>query len=326
MWGSIKHIHWLGQLLILAGIYLITEFLFIYLATGIINAMYPGMDMMQVILSMSDIKSADEITKVQADALKWYQAITSLGRFILVALLFTELRGEHPRDFLHMRKRLSAYAILLIPIIMACAMMAAGVVDDWNSGVHFPSALSDMENTMRAWEQQAKIQTEVFLRTDTISGLLVNILVICVIAAIGEEMMFRGVLQGTIERGTGNGHAAIWISATIFSAIHLQFFGFFPRLLLGALNGYLMYYSRSLWAPVWAHFLNNLATVVAVFLVQRGLLHEDITSESNLWGGLIALPFVFLLLHIYRRKEQDGKGLDAGIHHVRQDSGQLSDE
>ncbi|HNE45808.1 MAG TPA: CPBP family intramembrane metalloprotease [Chitinophagales bacterium] len=326
MLGSIRHIHWLGQLLILAGVYIITEALFVFLANGIINAMYPGMDTTKLILSLSTIKSADEINDVEASALKWYQAITSLGRFVLVSLFFAELLGEKPGDFLRLKKTPTINGFILIPFIIIAASFSIAVIDDWNAGLHLPSAWSSIEDTMRLWEQQAIIQTDIFLRTETISGLLVNILVICVIAGIGEELLFRGVLQGLIEKGTGKPHLAIWVSATLFSAIHLQFFGFFPRLLLGALNGYLFYYSRSLWAPIWAHFINNLLTVMAIFLTHRGVIQGDITESSNIWFGLIAAPFVFLLLYLYRNKESHGKRLDAGVLDVRQDGGELSDE
>ena len=178
--------------------------------------------------------------------------------------------------------------------------------------------MKDAEISMRKMEDQAQIFSEVFLNTATIQGLIINILLIGVLAAVGEEIFFRGLLQNLFLKGTGNAHVAIWISAFLFSFIHFQFFGFFPRMLLGAMIGYLFYWSGSLWAAILAHFINNAVSVVAYYLVNTGVVEENVAEQSNIVAALISVPLVIILLIIFKRNEKvnlagNGTGLDDGV-------------
>ncbi len=101
------------------------------------------------------------------------------------------------------------------------------------------------------------------LQCDSIYELIINILVIGLVPAIGEEMIFRGWIQRQISRLVRQQSASIWLSAIIFSAIHFQFSGFFPRMILGALLGYLYYWTGNLWVAIFAHFANNSAQLLA---------------------------------------------------------------
>lgn len=328
MFGSIRHIPWVGKLLILVGVYLITEFLFIYVSAGIIQVLYPSVNLFDLVADLSVMTSADQVNAEQTAALKLYQAITSLGRFLVVSLVFVYLCGERPGNYLLLNRAPSVSQFLLLPILLLASGVFIGGVQEWNANLHLPAALKDLEATMRDLEDRAQLQTDLFLQVDTPAGLAVNILVVCIIAAMGEEWLFRGVLQQTIYRGTGNAHGAIWISALLFSFIHLQFFGFFPRLLLGAMMGYLLYFSNSIWAPITAHFLNNLITVTGYYLIQTGALDASLKEPAPWWGSLIALPFVFLLLWQFKRAGTtqtlpDGKRLDADLHDTGQDPGEL---
>jgi membrane protease YdiL (CAAX protease family) len=95
--------------------------------------------------------------------------------------------------------------------------------------------------------------------------LLFNLLVVAALPAVGEELLFRGLVQRSVERWSGRSHLAVWITAVVFSAVHMQFEGFLPRLLLGAALGYLFLWTRNLWAPIVAHFVFNGAQVVAQY-------------------------------------------------------------
>src|SRR5690606_1514724 len=129
-----------------------------------------------------------------------------------------------------------------------------------------------------------------------IGELILGILVIGVLAGIGEEYLFRGILQPKLQIYTGNAHAGIWITAIIFSTIHFQFYGFLPRMMLGALFGYLYLYSGSLVYPILAHILDNTFTVVAVYLNKLGVVEFDIEGggEVEWYYFLIGLAIFFL--------------------------------
>ncbi len=195
-------------------------------------------------------------------------------------------------------------ALFLIVLIMLSINPLIGYINELNGNINFPSSLAGLENTMRLLEEQAKIQTNAFLSTKNIGGLLLNILIIGVIAAVGEEIVFRGLLQNIFYRWTNNIHAGIWIAAFLFSFIHFQFFGFFPRLLLGALLGYLYAWSGSLWSAIGGHFINNTAAVIAYFLVNKNLLGQNVTEEATLLQALISIPFLAVFIFLYKRISQ----------------------
>ncbi len=119
-------------------------------------------------------------------------------------------------------------------------------------------------------------------------ALLMNVLVIAAIPALGEELVFRGILQGQLSRKIGP-IAAIWVGAIIFSAFHMQFEGFLARVVLGAALGYLYYWTGSLWTPIIAHFLNNALQVVAAAMMGEAFNDLDVKSTDTLpWYVLLA--------------------------------------
>ena len=131
---------------------------------------------------------------------------------------------------------------------------------------------------------------------DSFSEFLMGILVIGVFAGLGEEFLFRGVVQPKLHAYTGNAHLGIWITAFIFSAIHLQFYGFFPRMLLGAIFGYLYLYSGSLIYPIVAHILNNAVTVILVYLNKLGKLEFNIEETEQVSVPIALLGLVILVV------------------------------
>lgn len=139
---------------------------------------------------------------------------------------------------------------------------AVDLLNEWNSGLRLPESLYGLQQMMEAYERSAEIILNHLLNDERLSVLGLNLFLIAIMAAVGEELLFRGLIQKLILRWTQQPHTAIWVTAFIFSAIHLQFFGFVPRLLLGALLGYLFFYSGSLWVCIVAHVFNNALTVL----------------------------------------------------------------
>lgn len=135
-----------------------------------------------------------------------------------------------------------------------------------------------------ALEAQAAMMTKSLLRFDNAEGLLAVLIAVAALPAICEEWLFRGTVQPVLMRGTGNLHLSVWISAALFSAIHMQFFGFVPRMLLGALFGYLVAYSGSLWPAILGHFVNNAGVVVAAWWMGESWLEDGLEPQPlNSW-------------------------------------------
>jgi membrane protease YdiL (CAAX protease family) len=143
--------------------------------------------------------------------------------------------------------------------------------------------------------------TEYLTAFETIPQLLVGFVVIALIPAIGEELVFRGLLQPRVQRLTHNVHAAVWITGFIFSAIHFQFYGLIPRMLLGVLLGYLYVWSGNLWYPIVGHFTNNGFTLLMIFLYKKNTIDIDIEATSAvpistaLYSLLVTVALIMVL-------------------------------
>jgi len=186
--------------------------------------------------------------------------------------------------------------IIIIPFI--------NLLGDLNHQMVLPKMFSGIEVWMKTSEEQATLLTEKFLNIRTIQGLLFNILLISVIPAIGEELYFRGALQGVLREWKGI-RTSIWLTAIIFSTIHFQFYGFVPRMLMGAFFGYLLFWSENMWLPIVAHFTNNVIAVVFYYLKFNGVKMPDIDSigfGNTLWIGLVSGALgIFGLYRLKRR-------------------------
>ncbi len=205
------------------------------------------------------------------ELLKYFQILQTLGMFVLPPLVLAFALDDKPFDYLQLTSKPTGILVALAGAVI----LVSGPVIEWTSLLNqhlvLPSWMGSIEAWMRSSEQQASEITKAFLTTNTFGGLLGNLFIVAVLPAIGEELLFRGVLQKIIKRMTRNSHAAIWITAILFSALHLQFFGFLPRMLLGALFGYLLEWTGTLWLPILAHFINNAAGVILFFITGEGL-------------------------------------------------------
>ena len=232
-------------------------------------------------------------------SLKFLQAFSSIGLFIVPPLLFAYLTSKS-LNF----TAVSRQQFLLTAAIMALSFPLINALALWNESLHLPSFLSDIEAWMRTAESQAMQITEAFLKVDHWSGLWINILIIGVIPALGEELLFRGVIQKELFSKYGKIHLSIWITAFLFSAIHLQFLGFIPRFLIGGLLGYLFYWSGSIWLPIIAHFVNNAGAVILSYLIGQ----QSISNEVEYLGAeegqfsMLVIALLGLLMMSYLLK------------------------
>jgi uncharacterized protein len=210
-----------------------------------------------------------------------------------------------PEGWLHTLKRKPRFSALLLG-----GMLAVVFLPLLEASLSFNDLLAPegswLHGVLKETEERSRQLYETLLRLKSPGDVLIAIVIAALIPAIGEELAFRGVLQGLIGRSTRNMHAAVWISALIFSLYHMQFYGFIPRMLLGAMFGYLTWWSGSVWAGAAAHFINNLITVLAYYLImERELLTEESVENlgSNpLWMGISVVGVAGVLYWFYRNK------------------------
>lgn len=205
------------------------------------------------------------------------QGVSSIMMFVVPPIVYYFVtRKERPMQALGLRKPARPWWLIIVgAALMYVSLPVTNQLSTWNEGMSFGGALATLEDYMKALEETARVTTEKMLNVDSIGGLLLNLLIIALIPAIGEELTFRGVLQQSLTRKM-NPHVAIILSAAIFSFIHFQFYGFLPRMFLGMLLGYMFYVSNSLWTSILMHFLNNGSAVVVYYLNNKGVINVDV--------------------------------------------------
>lgn len=210
--------------------------------------------------------------------LKIAQGISSVFMFVVPPIVYYCLtRKEHAMQELGFRSLTPPKWLIWIGVaLMFISLPVTNQLTDWNEGMKLAGPFEAIETWMKTLEETAAAATEKMLKVDTLGGLLVNLLIIALIPALGEELTFRGVLQQSLTRGIKNPHVAIILAAGIFSFIHFQFYGFLPRMFLGILLGYMFYITGSLWTSILMHFLNNGTAVVLYYLNHKGIIDVDV--------------------------------------------------
>lgn len=221
--------------------------------------------------------------------------ISSVGTFLLPSLFLQNLEKHQYQYFEAKPRRISLYLFLtLLFLLVANPIME--YISIWNQNMSFPEALKGLENWMFEKEQQSADLIKQVIMTSSLSRLALNLFVMAVVPAIVEEFYFRGSLQGITMRMFGNPHVAIWVTAIVFSAIHLQFYGFFPRMILGLIFGYSYYWTKNIWIAVFGHFVNNASvTIIAYYLHSQGKSFEEIQKMESYSSIYYILSIVLTL-------------------------------
>ncbi|MFY0651530.1 MAG: CPBP family intramembrane metalloprotease [Cyclobacteriaceae bacterium] len=210
-------------------------------------------------------------------ALLSIQLLTSFAAFVLVPLVY--ISHFEKRNFeRYLQTDLDLAALFTTGLLVIAFMVVNSVFIEWNMNIKFPDGIDQIA---RELEEKGKILTDYFTAFDGPGYFVLAFIAIAIVPALGEELLFRGVIQRQILRITGNAHLAVWLAAIFFSAFHFQFFGFVPRMLLGALFGYLFIYSGNLVYPIFAHFVNNGFTLLMIYLHQNEMVPFDIENTET---------------------------------------------
>lgn len=233
------------------------------------------------------------------NAYKFLQIVNMAVGMLLPTWLFIWLTEPNVITHSGLGKRVTLKPLLISAAIVLFTQPLIGFTSEINNALVLPHGLSGIENWMKSMEETGKVLTDAFLSTTSLSGLLLNVFMIALLPAIAEELLFRGVLSKLVQRWSGSLHVAVMVSAIVFSAVHLQFYGFLPRFLLGVMLGYLYLWSGSLWLPIVAHFTNNFLSVIVEYLYRRGAITtnaENFGEQSNVWLVLLSAGLVILLM------------------------------
>lgn len=252
--------------------------------------------------------------------MKYMQAMYSIGIFVVPAFILGRLFFAGPGDKLGLHTSRLPYGttVILAIILVVAAMPFINILASWNASLNLPDSMQSIEQWMREMENQAMGLTENLLSGTTLTALLVNLLVVALIPAVGEEFLFRGIVQPVFFQMTRSPHAAVWLAALLFSFLHFQFFGFLPRLILGVMFGYLLVWSKTIWVPVIAHFANNGLAVIFYYLYNQGAVGSELERVGTqnyqviyLLGSALMLAAVMAAIfhseRILRSQEQHAR-------------------
>lgn len=257
-------------------------------------------------------------------SLKALQAMQVLFLFILPALAVAWLFQERPAQWLGLTTFPAPKVWLYAFLLMLVMVPGINLLSYWNQQLSLPACLSGVEEQMKLMEEKSAELLRQFMNTTSFAGFLVNLGLMALLPAIGEELTFRGVLLHTLTPRTQNPepsnyrsrlteirtenpepHIAIWVTAIIFSFVHFQFYGFVPRMLMGALLGYMLCWTGSLWIAMLMHFTNNAIVTILYFICLRGgydtATLDAIGSGDTLWLGILSIIVTVVGIYLFRR-------------------------
>lgn len=283
------------QFIILAAGTIVLVFILSLIATGLIWVFFGEK-------TFTDAISFNTQNPKMAQALWLLQVIGTTLPLFLAPLLFAKFIAREPDTYLKPTFKFQPVLLVFILAIMVFASPIMEVLVNVNQKLVLPESMKAFEALLRSMEDQAQKATEAMLQMKTVWDMLFAVLVVGLLTAIAEEFLFRGALQTIMIRLTKNSHAAIWITAILFSAFHMEFFTFLPRVALGVFFGYFVMWSGSIWTSVWAHFLNNATQVVIMYLYQQKkiTLNPDDQHVFNYQSYALSVIIILILLFMYR--------------------------
>ena len=237
------------------------------------------------------------------DAIMALQTFSTPIPFIGAALFFWVFIEKQSIQDLSLRET-SLPIILLVGILVIVFMPFDAIFIEINQKLALPESMKNIQDWMKKSEDAMGELTKFLTDFKNSSQLIVAMIVVALLAGISEELMFRGVLQNIALRAFQNHHVAIWFAAFWFSFIHFQFFGFLPRMFLGALFGYLYFWTKNIWVPIFAHIVNNGFTLLMVYLYKNKAVNLDIESTKSvpLTAVLGSLVLTMVILRFFYQK------------------------
>lgn len=247
----------------------------------------------------------DSLTDVTG--LRVAQICSQVAGFVLPPLFYAVLVKPEPLGYLGFRK-MPVWALLGI-VAMFTALPFNNLLTEWNEGFTLPETMAGLEEYFRKAQDMADDLMTKFLEVGSIGGLIANILMIAALAAIGEELLFRSVIQPFMIRICRNAFVGILVTSVLFSAMHFEFYGFIPRIVLGIILGYMFHISGSIWSSMLMHFVNNATIVILYYLNFNKIIAVDVEkfgSSENVFviiGSLLVTVAIFVVCHRLRKRD-----------------------
>jgi membrane protease YdiL (CAAX protease family) len=256
------------------------------------------------LLQMTRLTTADFAKPEYVSLAKGLLVVQFFTIFLIPSLLFAWLADPHPFQFagLKMPDRLSYIVVGVVIILFAYILVEwLGELNQWLVKTVFGKSA-------QAWIEKGESDVDGTLQNilnmKNAQDLWVSILLVGVLAAVGEELFFRGILQRILIQAFKSPWIGIVVTGAIFSAIHGQFLGFIPRMILGIILGALYWYSGSLFPAMVGHFVFNSLQVVLLYYkkIDSNDPHSGLADKMIPLLGVIALVVIIALLNYLRKR------------------------
>jgi membrane protease YdiL (CAAX protease family) len=294
------------QILIVIAVFL--------MATTVISVISSILVLIKIGMPTGGVEQIQQSMMNNPELLRETQFFQTIGMFIFPSIVCAWLFSDHYKDYLQIDHPVYLPVAVWTVISVIVAIPFLNFTHYLNLQIVLPESLKGMEEWIKAKEELATDITEKMLYTKNVGTMIFNMVVVCVLAGVGEEFLFRGLLQKVFGKIFQNPHTVIWVVAIIFSAIHLQFYGFLTRMLLGAYLGYLLYYTKTIWIPVLAHFTNNLIGVGTFYIYQDSPQEmqeiDALGYGSTAWLSIVSLAlFIFCLLNLRKKSRYQAENI-----------------
>ncbi|RLD49490.1 MAG: hypothetical protein DRI88_00145 [Bacteroidetes bacterium] len=290
-----------GKIFLLLGLIFLCTLLTAFIGF-LIGKLYLGVDMAMLGNYIAEPKTSEAIAFT-----RFFQSLSQVGTFILPVLFFSYLVSSNPFYYLKLADKPKTISLSVSFLIVFTILPFINYLEYINQHFHLPDMLAGIEEWIKEKEAAAAYLTTVIIKTKTFPGLLMSILIAAVLPAIGEELLFRGVILKLTNDITKHIHWAIIISAVLFSAFHLQFYGFLPRFALGLVLGYVFVITNNIWVPVFLHFVNNASAIIVFNLHYNGYIKtsmEDFGALDNPVYVIGSLLITLWMISIIYNKER----------------------
>ena len=242
------------------------------------------------------------VDQLDADVLKYLQVFSATGMFVIPTAIFTYLTSEPNEDLLGLQKPIKGIlGLLVVAIIIAIVPIVDALTTVFHQ-IPFPELLSDWRVQLEQYEKESLNLVNKMLAGNTLRDLASNLIVIAIVPAVGEELLFRGVLQPLFHKHLKNALVAIFITSLIFAAMHQQFFNLGSLFFISFLLGLIRWWTNNLWLCMLGHFVNNAAYVLLTFFGDPTLTESSPFANNYLWLiGSVILSTV-ILVAIFRSR------------------------
>ena len=250
------------------------------------------------------------------NAFMFSDMIGKIVGFILLPILYLLISKQQDSNPFKQDPRIpfTGISILLGISALVLSLPSITVIAELNKNMHLPEAFKHIEDSIRKSEALAEALTSLFVNVHSTPDILLSILALALIPAIGEEIIFRGFFQRELIQITKNIHLSVWVAAAVFSFIHFQFLGFFPRMLLGALLGYMYVWSGSLLVPILMHFTNNALTLILLIAYNNNVIDFNPDSSEQIPYAFVLISFIACVAIVYNRKKTFDNSLSLALN------------